>query len=112
MNTHSWDNAVPPSNSAGTKERAGLTEVPSNGTATRWQAASAMPMARPAKPAFSVRLVTTDWHMPRARFEIARQLPDGVKLVGDAVESNPRFTQLFTEYNKYLLRRFAVVLGI
>jgi uncharacterized SAM-binding protein YcdF (DUF218 family) len=60
----------------------------------------------------SVRLVTTDWHMPRARFEIARQLPDNVELVGDAVESNPRFTQLFTEYNKYLLRRAAVVLGI
>jgi uncharacterized SAM-binding protein YcdF (DUF218 family) len=60
----------------------------------------------------SVRLVTTDWHMPRARFEIARQLPANVELVGDAVESNPRFTQLFTEYNKYLLRRAAVVVGI
>ena len=60
----------------------------------------------------SVRLVTTDWHMPRARFEIARQLPDGVTLIGDAVESNPRLTQLFTEYNKYLLRRAAVVVGI
>lgn len=60
----------------------------------------------------SVRLVTTDWHMPRARFELARQLPDNVELIGDAVESNPRFTQLFTEYNKYLLRRAAVVVGI
>jgi uncharacterized SAM-binding protein YcdF (DUF218 family) len=60
----------------------------------------------------SVRLVTTDWHMPRARFEIARQLPANVELVGDAVESNPRFTQLFTEYNKYLLRRAAVIVGI
>jgi uncharacterized SAM-binding protein YcdF (DUF218 family) len=60
----------------------------------------------------SVRLVTTDWHMPRARFEIARQLPADVELLGDAVESNPRFTQLLTEYNKYLLRRAAVVIGI
>jgi uncharacterized SAM-binding protein YcdF (DUF218 family) len=60
----------------------------------------------------SVRLVTTDWHMPRARFEIARQLPDDIELVGDAVESNPRLTELFTEYNKYLLRRAAVVVGI
>ena len=60
----------------------------------------------------SVRLVTTDWHMPRARFELGRQLPEEVALVGDAVESNPRFTQLFTEYNKYLLRRAAVVVGI
>lgn len=60
----------------------------------------------------SVRLVTTDWHMPRARFEIARQLPEDVELFGDAVESNPRFIQLFTEYNKYLLRQAAVVIGI
>ena len=60
----------------------------------------------------SVRLVTTDWHMPRARFELSRQLPDGVALIGDAIESNPSFSQLFTEYNKYLLRRAAVVLGI
>jgi uncharacterized SAM-binding protein YcdF (DUF218 family) len=60
----------------------------------------------------SVRLVTTDWHMPRARLELARQLPDHVVLVGDAVESNPRFIQLFTEYNKYLLRRAATFVGI
>lgn len=60
----------------------------------------------------SIRLVTTDWHMPRARFEISRQLGDKVELVGDAVESNPSFTQLFTEYNKYLLRRAAVLVGI
>ena len=60
----------------------------------------------------SVRLVTTDWHMPRARFELARQLDDGAEVVGDAVESNPSFRQLFTEYNKYLLRRAAVLVGI
>lgn len=60
----------------------------------------------------SVRLVTTDWHMPRARFELARRLPDDVVLVGDAVESNPRFIHLFTEYNKYLLRRASVLLGM
>jgi uncharacterized SAM-binding protein YcdF (DUF218 family) len=60
----------------------------------------------------SVRLVTTDWHMLRARFELARQLPDDVEVVTDAVESNPRFRQLFTEYNKYLLRRAAVVVGL
>jgi len=60
----------------------------------------------------SVRLVTTDWHMPRARFEIARQLEPGVALIGDAVESNPSLRQLFLEYNKYLLRRAAVFLGV
>lgn len=60
----------------------------------------------------TVRLVTTDWHMRRARFEISRQVPDGVELVGDAVESDPVFRQLFMEYNKYLLRRAAVLVGI
>jgi uncharacterized SAM-binding protein YcdF (DUF218 family) len=60
----------------------------------------------------SVRLVTTDWHMPRARFELSRQLGDKTVVVGDAVESNPSFRQLFTEYNKYLLRRAAVLVGI
>jgi len=60
----------------------------------------------------SVRLVTTDWHMPRARFELSRRLGDGIAVTGDAVESNPSFGQLFTEYNRYLLRRAAVVVGL
>jgi uncharacterized SAM-binding protein YcdF (DUF218 family) len=60
----------------------------------------------------TVRLVTTDWHMPRARFELARQAGDDVELLGDAVPSSPRFGQLFTEYNKYLLRHAAVIVGI
>lgn len=60
----------------------------------------------------SVRLVTTDWHMTRARFELSRQIGGDVVLVGDAVPSNPSFTELFTEYNKYLLRRAAVLVGI
>ena len=60
----------------------------------------------------TMRLVTTDWHMPRARFELSRRLGGGIEVVGDAVESNPSFGQLFTEYNKYLLRRGAVILGM
>jgi len=59
----------------------------------------------------TVRLVTTDWHMPRAAFEIERQA-EGVSVIWDAVPSNPSFEQLFTEYNKYLLRRAAVLIGI
>jgi uncharacterized SAM-binding protein YcdF (DUF218 family) len=59
----------------------------------------------------TVRLVTTDWHMPRARFELARQTDD-VEVLGDAIQSNPSFTQLFTEYNKYLLRHAAILIGI
>ena len=60
----------------------------------------------------SVRLVTTDWHMPRARFELSQQLGEEVEVLSDAVESNPSFRALFTEYNKYLLRRAAVIVGI
>jgi len=60
----------------------------------------------------TIRLVTTDWHMPRARFELSRQLGGSVPILGDAVESNPSIEQLFMEYNKYLLRRAAVLVGI
>lgn len=60
----------------------------------------------------SIRLVTNDWHMPRAGFELSRQMGEKVEVYGDAVQSSPRFAQLFTEYNKYLLRRAAVIVGI
>lgn len=60
----------------------------------------------------SVRLVTTDWHMMRARFELARVLPDNIDLIADGVPSEPGLMALFSEYNKYLLRRFAAPLGI
>lgn len=59
----------------------------------------------------TVRLVTTDWHMPRARFELQRALPADVRLRVDAVKSNPSLGVLLTEYNKYLLRRGAVLAG-
>jgi uncharacterized SAM-binding protein YcdF (DUF218 family) len=59
----------------------------------------------------TVRLVTTDWHMARARFELSRRTGD-VDVLGDAIDSEPSFRQLFAEYNKYLLRRVAAPLGI
>ena len=59
----------------------------------------------------TIRLVTTDWHMPRARFELARLLPN-VVIVEDAVRSEPSLTVLLKEYDKYLLRRLAVPLGV
>ena len=59
----------------------------------------------------SVRLVTTDWHMPRARLELAHAL-DGVELVGDPVRSHPPFKVLLREYHKYLVRRIALLFGI
>ena len=60
----------------------------------------------------SVRLVTTDWHMPRAGFELARQAGEKVRVYPDAIPSKPNFRTLFKEYNKYLLRRAAVLVGI
>lgn len=59
----------------------------------------------------SVRLVTTDWHMPRARFEMHRQLGGNIRVVTDAVDSAPGFISLFSEYNKYLLRRVSAPFG-
>ena len=60
----------------------------------------------------SVRLITTDWHMPRASFEISKRIGGDVTIVRDAVLSNPSLRQLFTEYNKFLLRHFADLVGI
>ena len=60
----------------------------------------------------SLRLVTSDWHMRRARYEFNRQLGGGIEVVPDAVRTEPNFMTLFAEYNKYLLRRLSVWLDI
>jgi len=60
----------------------------------------------------SVRLITSDWHMRRARYEFRRELGTDFHVVPDAVRSEPGFMTLFGEYNKYLLRRIAVWLDI
>ena len=60
----------------------------------------------------SVRLVTTDWHMRRARFEVERTLPDAVVIVSDAVPSRPSFVTLWVEYNKLVLRAAGALVGI
>jgi len=60
----------------------------------------------------TVRLVTSDWHMPRARLELAHQLGGDVTVTGDAVRSSPRFFTLLREYHKYLFRSVALMLGI
>jgi uncharacterized SAM-binding protein YcdF (DUF218 family) len=59
----------------------------------------------------SVRLVTTDWHMPRARLELAHALGGSVMLVGDGVRSAAPLRVLLREYHKYLLRRVALWVG-
>jgi uncharacterized SAM-binding protein YcdF (DUF218 family) len=56
----------------------------------------------------SLRLITSDWHMRRARYEFDRALGHKYVLVPDAVRTEPSFLTLFGEYNKYLLRRVAV----
>jgi len=60
----------------------------------------------------SIRLVTSDWHMRRARYEFNRQLDPGITIVPDAVRTEPNFMTLYAEYNKYLLRRLSVWLDI
>ncbi|HEY6048453.1 MAG TPA: YdcF family protein [Sphingomicrobium sp.] len=56
----------------------------------------------------SLRLITSDWHMRRARYEFNRVLGSKYQLETDAVQTQPSFVTLFGEYNKYLLRRIAV----
>jgi uncharacterized SAM-binding protein YcdF (DUF218 family) len=59
----------------------------------------------------SVRLVTSDWHMARARLEL-RHVLQGVSIVGDGVPSSPGWRMLLREYPKYLVRRGALLLGV
>ncbi len=58
-----------------------------------------------AKGVHSVRLVTSDWHMRRAAWELRRALPGRIAMVEDAVPTRPSFNTLFVEYNKYIARR-------
>lgn len=59
----------------------------------------------------SIRLVTSDWHMARARLELSHALGD-VEIAGDAVRSRPGYRMLWREYHKYLLRRVVLWLGV
>lgn len=56
----------------------------------------------------SIRLITSDWHLRRARYEFSRVLGGKYEVIPDAVRTEPSFITLFGEYNKYLLRRVAV----
>ncbi|HEY0115155.1 MAG TPA: YdcF family protein [Allosphingosinicella sp.] len=60
----------------------------------------------------SIRVVTNDWHMPRARKEISWRLGRGTKVVADGVHSPRTFPQIFLEYNKYLISPFGEQLGL
>ena len=56
----------------------------------------------------SLRLITSDWHMRRARYEFRKVLGSRYEMITDGVRSEPSFFTLFGEYNKYVLRRLAV----
>ncbi len=60
----------------------------------------------------SIRLVTSDWHMVRGRYDLEAMTPDTVRIVADAVPTEPGLVDLVREYNKYLLRRVAGLIGI
>ena len=57
----------------------------------------------------SVLLVTSDWHMRRAAFELRRTLPPQVALIEDGVPTSPSLRTLFLEYNKYVARRISLL---
>ncbi len=59
----------------------------------------------------SIRLVTSASHMRRARLELSRVLPPHVKVLLDAVPSEPKAPGLAFEYSKWLLRRGALLAG-
>ena len=59
----------------------------------------------------SVRLITSDWHMRRAAWELEQALPKGTAIARDAVRSHPSLKLLFVEYHKWLARRIAHALG-
>ena len=60
----------------------------------------------------SIRLVTNDLHMPRARYELRKRVGDQLTIVADAVPTNPDLGAIFIEYNKYLLGLAADLIGI
>ena len=59
----------------------------------------------------SIRLVTTDWHMRRAAYELARIAPKNLVIVRDAVASKPSLFILFLEYHKLIFARVAALWG-
>jgi len=59
----------------------------------------------------SVRLITTDWHMSRARMELDREIAGDVLIVNDPIRSQSGIAVLVSEYNKLLARGLARMAG-
>ena len=60
----------------------------------------------------TLRVVTNDWHMRRAEYELHRALPDEIAIYPDAVASKPSLLTLWREYNKLVLRVLAGLFGV
>ena len=60
----------------------------------------------------TVRLVSSDWHVLRARMELHAALGKGVMVLADGVPSTPRLMTLIAEYDKLILRRVALWTGL
>ena len=59
----------------------------------------------------TVRLVTSDWHLARAKLELVNALDGDATVVGDGVTSSPRYAVLLGEYNKLIVRKAALLIG-
>jgi len=60
----------------------------------------------------SVRLVTSGWHMPRARLELAARIDPEVRILEDAVPGERPPGAMLREYSKFALRYAAMLLGV
>ena len=60
----------------------------------------------------SVRVVTSDWHLARAQLELVNALDGDATVIGDGVPSSPRWAVLIGEYNKLILRKGALLVGV
>jgi uncharacterized SAM-binding protein YcdF (DUF218 family) len=65
-----------------------------------------------ARRIHSIRLVTNEVHMPRARYELRKRVGKELEIVEDGVPSDPDFKGIYLEYNYFLLGRVADLIGI
>lgn len=57
----------------------------------------------------TIRLVTSDWHMRRAAYELQRTIPSSIVVLEDSVASEPSLRILFLEYHKLLASRISSI---
>lgn len=60
----------------------------------------------------SLRIVTSAWHMPRARMELSARFGPDIDLIEDAVPAERAPWPLIQEYAKYVLRLVALKVGL